>query len=69
LPAVPAAVPVYSGAGDTRCLVVDLDTGHGGPAAVQRDAAAVRDLVRVAGGRVITDESPSGRSGSTGKKT
>jgi hypothetical protein len=60
LPAVPAAVPLYSGSGETRCLVVDLDAARGGSDAVRRDAAAVRDLVRVAGGRVITDESPSG---------
>ena len=51
---------MYSGAGDTRCLVVDLDASRGGSAAVHRDAAAVRELVRAAGGRVITDESPSG---------
>jgi len=60
LPAVPAAVPIYSGAGDTRVLVVDLDSSRGGVDAVRRDAAAVRELVRAAGGRVITDESPSG---------
>ena len=60
LPAVPAAVPIYSGAGDTRVLVVDLDASRGGRDAVRRDAAAVTDLVRAAGGRVITDESPSG---------
>ena len=60
LPAVPAAVPIYSGAGDTRVLVIDLDASRGGPAAVSRDAAAVTELVRRAGGRVITDESPNG---------
>jgi hypothetical protein len=60
LPAVPAAVPIYSAAGDTRVLVVDLDVSRGGMDAVRRDAAAVRELVRAAGGRVITDESPSG---------
>ena len=60
LPAVPAAVPLYSAAGDTRCLVFDLDASRGGITAVLRDAAAVADLVRSAGGRVITDESPSG---------
>ena len=41
LPAVPAAVPIYSAAGDTRVLVVDLDASRGGAAAVRRDAAAV----------------------------
>src|SRR6478609_7077480 len=60
LPAAPAAVPIYSAAGDTRVLVVDLDASRGGVEAVRRDAAAIRDLVRAAGGRVITDESPSG---------
>jgi hypothetical protein len=60
LPAVPAAVPIYSASGDTRVLVIDLDSSRGGTEAVRRDAAAVRDLVRAAGGRVITDESPSG---------
>ena len=60
LPAVPAAVPIYSAAGDTRVLVVDLDASRGGAGAVRRDAAAVAELVRAAGGRVVTDESPSG---------
>ncbi|HEY5114896.1 MAG TPA: hypothetical protein VIJ00_05175, partial [Nakamurella sp.] len=60
LPAVPAAVPIYSAAGDTRVLVIDLDSSRGGPDAVRRDCAAVTDLVRAAGGRVIVDESPSG---------
>ena len=60
LPAVPAAVPIYSAAGDTRVLVIDLDASRGGRDAVRRDAAAVTDLIRAAGGRVITDESPSG---------
>jgi len=60
LPAVPAAVPIYSAAGDTRVLVIDLDASRGGPDAVLRDTAAVTDLVRAAGGRVIVDESPSG---------
>ena len=46
LPAVPAAVPIYSSAGDTRVLVIDLDASRGGPDAVLRDAAAVTDLVR-----------------------
>ncbi|HEY5878153.1 MAG TPA: helix-turn-helix domain-containing protein [Nakamurella sp.] len=60
LPAVPAAVPIYSAAGDTRVLVVDLDSAGGGVPAVQRDTAAVTELIRSAGGRVIVDESPSG---------
>jgi hypothetical protein len=60
LPAVPAAVPIYSAAGDTRVLVIDLDSSRGGADAVLRDAAAVRDLIGAAGGRLITDESPSG---------
>ena len=57
---VPAAVPIYSSAGDTRFLVVDLDASLGGPAQVRRDAAAVRELVRRAGGELFSDESPSG---------
>ena len=60
LPAVPAAVPIYSAAGDTRVLVIDLDASRGGRDTVLRDRAAVIDLVRAAGGRVIADESPSG---------
>jgi len=60
LPAVPAAVPVYTAAGDTRVLVLDLDTSKADRAAVLRDAAAVRALVAAAGGRLISDESPSG---------
>lgn len=60
LPAVPAAVPIYSAAGDTRVLVVDLDASRGVPDAVRRDAAAITELVRRAGGRVISDESSSG---------
>ena len=44
LPSAPAAVPIYSGAGDTRVLVVDLDASRGGAAAVRRDAAAVAGL-------------------------
>jgi len=60
LPAMPAAIPVYSHAGDTRLLVVDLDTSKADRAAVLRDAAVVTELVRRAGGRLIVDESPSG---------
>ena len=60
LPSVPAAVPVYSKSGDTKLLVVDLDTSKADRAAVLRDAAMVTDLVRRAGGRVVADESPSG---------
>ena len=60
LPAVPAAIPVYSGSGDTRLLVVDLDTARADRAAVERDAAAITALIARAGGRVITDQSPSG---------
>ncbi len=60
LPAMPAAIPVYSHAGDTRLLVVDLDTSKADRATVLRDAAAVTELVRRAGGRLIVDESPSG---------
>lgn len=60
LPAVPAAVPIYSGAGDTRILVIDLDSGKAGHEAVHRDAAAIRELLRAAGGEAISDESPSG---------
>lgn len=60
LPAVPAAVPLYSAAGDTRVLVIDLDTSRGGQAAVDRDTTAVTRLIKQAGGQVIVDESPSG---------
>ena len=59
LPAVPAAVPIYSSAGDTRVLVIDLDSSRGGPDAVRRDADAITALVHRAGGQVIRDESPS----------
>jgi len=57
---VPAAVPVYSAAGDTRVLVVDLDCSRGGRGQVLRDAAAIGSLVTAAGGRLISDGSPSG---------
>ena len=60
LPAVPAAVPIYSAAGDTRVLVIDLDVARAGVHAVQRDTVALVELVDRAGGRVIVDESPSG---------
>lgn len=60
LPAVPAAIPVYSNAGDTRLLVIDLDTSKANRDTVLRDAAAITALVRLAGGRMISDESPSG---------
>jgi len=60
LPAVPAAVPIYSMGGDTRLLVVDLDTSKADRAAVLRDAAAVTELVSRCGGRLVADESPSG---------
>ena len=53
-------MPIYSSAGDTRVLVVDLDSSRGGVDAVRRDAAAVGELVRSAGGAVISDESPNG---------
>ncbi len=57
---VPAAVPIYSNAGDTRLLVVDLDVKLGGRVQVLADAAAVRALVARCGGEVFSDESPSG---------
>ncbi len=60
LPSMPAAIPVYSIAGDTRLLVIDLDTSKADRATVLRDAAVITDLVRLAGGRLISDESPSG---------
>jgi len=60
-PAVPAAVPVYdTTTGTTRVLIVDLDTSRGGQDVVRRDASTIADLVHAAGGRVITDESPTG---------
>lgn len=60
LPSVPAAVPVYSAAGDTHLLVLDLDTSKADRATVLRDAGSIGELVRTAGGRLISDESPSG---------
>jgi len=60
LPSVPAAIPVYSIAGDTHLLVIDLDTSKANRATVLRDAAAITELVRLAEGRMISDESPSG---------
>jgi len=57
---VPAAVPIYSNAGATRLLVVDLDVKLGGHAQVLADAAAVAALVHRCGGELISDESPSG---------
>lgn len=60
LPSVPAAVPIYSAAGDTGVLVLDLDTSKADRAAVLRDAAAITSLLTRAGGRLVSDESPSG---------
>lgn len=61
LPTVPAAVPLYSSAGDTRLLVIDLDVARGGSVeAVQRDAHTVRVLIRSCGGAALSDESPTG---------
>jgi len=57
---VPAAVPIYSNAGDTRLLVVDLDVKLGGREQVLTDAAAVAAVVHRCGGEVFSDESPSG---------
>ncbi len=57
---VPAAVPIYSNAGDTRLLVVDLDVKLGGREQVLTDAAAVAAVVHRCGGELISDESPSG---------
>jgi len=57
---VRTAVSIYSAAGDTRVLVVDLDCSRGGRGQVLRDAAAIGSLVTAAGGRLISDESPSG---------
>ncbi|WP_188943333.1 helix-turn-helix domain-containing protein [Nakamurella endophytica] len=59
-PAVPAAIPLYSGVGDTRTLVIDLDTSRGGPDAVHRDTAALTALITGAGGQLIQDHSPTG---------
>jgi len=60
-PAVPAAVPIYdTTTGTTRVFVVDLDTSRGGCDVVRRDASTITGLVQAAGGRVITDESPTG---------
>ena len=59
-PTVPAAIPLYSGAGDTKTLVIDLDTSRGGHEAVRRDAAALAALITRAGGRLIEDSSPTG---------
>jgi hypothetical protein len=60
LPTVPAAVPIYSAGGDTKVLVIDLDSARGGIEAVRRDCTALIGLVDRAGGRVIVDESPNG---------
>ena len=57
---VPAAVPIYSAAGDTRVLAIDLDAKRGSRAQVHRDAVAIHNLVHRAGGELISDESPSG---------
>jgi len=57
---VPAAVPIYSNAGATRLLVVDLDVKLGGREQVLTDAAAVAAVVHRCGGELISDESPSG---------
>lgn len=56
----PTAVPVYSAAGDTRVLVVDLDSSKHGPRQVAQDSEIIRQLVTRAGGSLIADESPNG---------
>ena len=56
----PTAVPVYSSAGDTRVLVVDLDSSRHGHGQVLHDADAIRALIARSGGRLISDESPNG---------
>ena len=56
----PCAVPVYSAAGDTRVLVVDLDSSRHGVGQVSTDAEAIAALIGRAGGAVIADESPNG---------
>lgn len=56
----PTAVPVYSTAGDTRVLVIDLDSSRHGTEQVCLDAGAIGELVARCGGLLIVDESPNG---------
>jgi hypothetical protein len=60
LPQQPAAVPLYTAGGESRVLVVDLDSSRGGIAAVQRDVDIITALVDRCGGRLIRDHSPNG---------
>lgn len=60
LPTVPAAVPIFDSRGRTNLLVLDFDSKHQGPAAVQRDVDQACELITSCGGRVVVDRSTSG---------
>lgn len=60
LPHQPAAIPLYTAAGESRMLVIDLDSSRGGTTAVNRDADTITRLVDRCGGRLIRDHSPNG---------
>ncbi len=60
VPDQPAAVLVYDGQGQARCLPVDLDSSRGGPEQVQQDLTRLHALLARCGAQAITDRSPNG---------
>ena len=61
LPAQQAAVPIYNEHGQTKTIVFDLDvSAAGGIDQVGHDLDVLREIVARAGGRIVTDHSPTG---------
>jgi hypothetical protein len=60
LPNAPAAVMLYDEHAAARCLAADFDVARGGQSQVDTDAGAFAALVEACGGRVVTDQSPTG---------
>lgn len=60
LPNQPAAVLIYDRSGCARAFCVDLDVSRGGRAAVDRDLAALRALLRRLDVAHFADRSPNG---------
>ncbi|ORV09681.1 hypothetical protein [Mycolicibacterium fallax] len=60
LPAVLAAVPLYTKAGRTCLLALDFDAKPHGRAQVDADTATAASWLTAAGARIITDHSTSG---------
>lgn len=60
VPDQPAAVLIYDGQGQARCLPVDLDSSRGGPQQVEQDLTRLHALLARCGAQAITDRSPNG---------